>query len=85
MKGKEVARIHVVKEQGLYIISDPDSPPPDSVAKAAQREIEFNDVYKQKTGVLWRHYYGSEGPRPPPEVIISFRPHLPQLSLSAFL
>ena len=49
-KGQEVARIHVVKEQGLYIIRDPASPPPDDFAKAAQREIDFNDAYKQKTG-----------------------------------
>ena len=30
------------------------------------QEEAFLNEYANKTGIAWRHYYGPEGPRPPP-------------------
>jgi hypothetical protein len=30
------------------------------------KEMKFNDDYFKRNGILWWHYYGHEGPRPPP-------------------
>ena len=49
-KGREIARVRIVKEQSLYIIRDPDQPPPHDVALQAQKEEDFTSYYKQKTG-----------------------------------
>ncbi len=28
------------------------------------------DEYYKRTGILWRHYYGPDGPRPPPSLFM---------------
>jgi prolyl 4-hydroxylase len=71
-KGKEVARFTITTDP-LYLIEGPESEReairkalPPGVAKLAEEERKFNEEYKQRTGIDWRHYYGPNGPRAPP-------------------
>lgn len=54
------------EEQVLYVIEDPQRPPPPALAQYTHEEIEFNEKYLKEKGFPWRHYYGPDGPRPPP-------------------
>lgn len=71
-KGREVARFKITQEP-LYIIRGPEEERdkiepqlPKGVADLARREAEFNEEYKARTGIDWKHYYGPNGPRKPP-------------------
>jgi prolyl 4-hydroxylase len=48
------------------VVIDPKSPPPKDLLELTRKEQQFNAEYFNRTGILWRHYYGPEGPRPPP-------------------
>ena len=50
----------------LYLVEDPTNPAPTHIRDAAYREIDYNREYLARTGIMWRHYYGPDGPRPPP-------------------
>lgn len=67
-KDKEIARYTMRKEQVLYIIEDPASPPPAELRDQINKELKFIEEYTNRTGVVWRHYYGPDGPRPPPKL-----------------
>lgn len=67
-KKKLVARHHVVQGAFLYTVEDKSRPPPAHLIEATERERVFSEEYLQRTGRLWRHYYGLNGPRPPPSL-----------------
>lgn len=69
-KSKEIARFKMVKEQFLYVVQDPKRPPPKDLAELAAKEQAFMKEYEKKNGILWRHYYGPDGPRPPPTLFM---------------
>ena len=51
----------------LYLIEDDEQhKAPQYILDATQAEIQFMRAYRNKTGIHWRHYYGKNGPRPPP-------------------
>ncbi len=52
------------------MIEDPQSPPPKALKEATEKELKFMEEYYAKTGILWRHYYGPDGPRPPPSLFM---------------
>jgi len=49
-----------------YVIQDPKKPPPASYLTHLRNEEKFMEEYLNRTGMLWRHYYGPTGPRAPP-------------------
>lgn len=49
-----------------YTIEDPDVPAPAHLLELVQKEEAFAQQYRQSTGLEWRHFYGQNGPRPPP-------------------
>lgn len=53
-------------DQVLYVIEDPAQPAPKDIALYTRKEMEFNEKYFLEHGYPWRHYYGPDGPRPPP-------------------
>ena len=67
-KGREIHRVRIRKEQTLYIIEDKENSPPSSIRNQAEKEIQFTSQYLAKTGIQWRHFFGNEGPRPPPSL-----------------
>ena len=50
----------------LYLLEDPEHPAPKSLQDASHVEFDFMAQYLQQHGYQWRHYYGPNGPRPPP-------------------
>jgi len=50
----------------VYYIEDPDHPASEEVLSLANREQQFMAEYFNRTGIQWRHYFGPDGPRPPP-------------------
>ena len=65
-KSKEIARFTIKEDQFLYVVSDESRPPPDELKIQLEKERKFNEDYLKRTGNIWRHYYGPNGPRPPP-------------------
>lgn len=65
-KGRELARFTMSPDQVLYIIYDAAKSAPADLLAATKREETFMKEYFAKTGIHWRHYYGPNGPRPPP-------------------
>eukprot|EP01038_Epipyxis_sp_PR26KG_P009004 gene9004-12146_t len=65
-KDNLIGRYRMHHDQALYIIEDPKRPPPHDLKKRTQEEVEFMDAYFNRTGILWRHFYGLNGPRPKP-------------------
>jgi hypothetical protein len=55
-------------QQVLYVITDPDKPAPTELLERTTKEINFMAEYLNRTGIQWRHYYGPNGPRPPPSL-----------------
>ena len=66
MKHEEIARYTMTQDRTLYVIMDTKNPPPKEYLQAWEAEEAFMEKYFNKTGLLWRHYYGPAGPRPPP-------------------
>lgn len=52
--------------QVFYVIPDPQDDTPKDLLVATQKEMQFMHDYQARTGIQWRHYYGPNGPRPPP-------------------
>lgn len=50
----------------LYPIYDKTHPGDSDVIAKVKREEAFNNKYYNRTGTRWRHFYGDDGPRPPP-------------------
>ena len=66
--GAEVARFDMNKNRSLYIIIDENKPPPAKDLSLWKQEEAFMEEYYNRTGLLWRHYYGPDGPRGPPSL-----------------
>lgn len=67
-KSAVLERAVISKDKVLYLVRDEDDPPPPRLQEATDRELEFMEEYKERTGIHWRHFYGPNGPRPPPEL-----------------
>jgi hypothetical protein len=52
----------------LYVVEDISFPPPYELKQRSLNEQLFMEQYYNQTGLLWRHYYGPKGPRPPPKL-----------------
>ena len=65
-KSKVLNRFTISKEKVFYTIEDPEVPGDKAVVEQTLQEEAFLREYTNKTGIAWRHYYGSDGPRPPP-------------------
>ena len=66
----EYARFRMHPDQVLYVIEDLSQPPPKELALYTQKEVEYNEQYFAKNGIPWRHYFGPDGPRPPPTLFM---------------
>mmetsp|Transcript_18595 Transcript_18595/g.25684 ORF Transcript_18595/g.25684 Transcript_18595/m.25684 type:complete len:532 (+) Transcript_18595:25-1620(+) len=67
-KTKEYARFVMNKDQVTYLVMDPERPPPNSYLVQQAKEDAFMAEYLNRTGIRWRHYFGPDGPRPPPSL-----------------
>ena len=56
----------VLLNQVIYSIYDPEHQASESIIAHHEKEMAFMGDYYNKTGIHWRHYYGPNGPRPPP-------------------
>ena len=65
-KDNEYARFTMDRDQVLYLVRSEDHPVPEELEELTQSELEFSREYKERTGIHWRHFYGPDGPRPPP-------------------
>jgi len=65
-KSKEIARFTIKEDQFLYVVSDESRTPPPELNIQLEKERKFNEEYLKRTGNIWRHYYGPNGPRSPP-------------------
>lgn len=65
-KDAVLATFEMLKDKVLYPILEKDHPPPRKLWKLHQKEEAFMLDYYERTGILWRHYYGPNGPRAPP-------------------
>lgn len=65
-KNKVYSRFRMHSDQVLYVLEDPHHPSPAELKRRTDREVEFIREYTAKNGFPWRHYYGPNGPRPPP-------------------
>ena len=66
-RSKELTRFTMTKGRVLYVIyDDRDHPPPKDLLDRTNAEVEFMQRYLDTHGIRWRHYYGPNGPRPPP-------------------
>ena len=65
-KYKVLNRFTITKEKVFYTIEDPEVPGDKTVVEQTMQEEAFLREYSNKTGIAWRHYYGPDGPRPPP-------------------
>jgi len=62
----EIFRATMRNDQVMYVVEDFNNPAPDALRQSTYNEANFMDAYLNRTGIHWRHYYGPEGPRPPP-------------------
>ena len=60
-KGREVFRVRIKGNQSLYIVEDVTNPPPKELRSQSNKELAFTSEYLERTGILWRHYFGNEG------------------------
>ena len=65
--------------QVLYLVSDPKSPAPAELLAHTAREQEFMAQYLKRNGIQWRHYFGPNGPRPPPSLFMWPASHIGQV------
>ena len=65
-KDQVLARFTMDPNKVLYVIYDKHKPPPADMLAATRKEEQFMAEYLNRTGIHWRHYYGPDGPRPPP-------------------
>jgi hypothetical protein len=50
----------------MYAVEDAKRPAPPAMLLHRENELKFGAEYLNRTGLQWRHYYGPDGPRPPP-------------------
>jgi hypothetical protein len=43
---------------------------PQELRDSSLRETQFMREYLNRTGIQWRHYFGPDGPRPPPTLFM---------------
>ena len=68
---KNVLARHVMdKHKVLYVIEDPTKPPPTVMIDHVKKDNAFREAYFNRTGLMWRHYYGPKGPRPAPTLFM---------------
>jgi prolyl 4-hydroxylase len=67
-KSAVLERAVISKDKVLYLVRDEDEPPPQRLLDSTEEELSFMREYKERTGIHWRHYYGPNGPRGPPEL-----------------
>jgi hypothetical protein len=66
-KNKIISRVLITPEKTLYPIEDQLYPASQEIIDQTIAEVKFNEEYlKKNNGIQWRHYYGPQGPRPPP-------------------
>eukprot|EP01034_Spumella_vulgaris_P031088 gene31088-38420_t len=65
-RDNELARFTMDPDKVHYVIQDPAHPAPSQLRLQNDQEEAFMDEYLARTGLQWRHYYGPDGPRPPP-------------------
>ena len=63
-------RFKMDKDRVLYVVTDPEDPPPKELQAHTEKELRFMKEYRDRTGLHWRHYYGPDGPRAPPELFM---------------
>jgi len=69
-KQNEIARFVMRKDQALYVIDHPLYKAPQELRDSSHRETQFMSEYLNRTGIQWRHYFGPDGPRPPPSLFM---------------
>lgn len=69
-KSAVLERFKMDKDRVLYVVTDPLDPPPEDLQHHTEKELRFMKEYRERTGLHWRHYYGPEGPRAPPELFM---------------
>lgn len=69
-KSIEYARFTMDKEKVVYLVTDPERPAPENLIKLNEDEAKFSEEYYNRTGIKWRHYFGPNGPRPPPTLFM---------------
>ena len=69
-KSHVLSRFSITKERVLYPIYDPEVPADEDTLEHNRREEEYAEEYLHRTGRAWRHYYGIDGPRPPPTLFM---------------
>lgn len=69
-KSTVLERAVISKDKVLYIVEDQEDPPPQHLRESTERELRFMQEYKERTGIHWRHFYGPDGPRAPPELFM---------------
>lgn len=65
-KDSVLARFTMNRDTVTYVVTDPKSLPPRHLQEQVDKEKAFTKSYRERTGLHWRHYYGPDGPRPPP-------------------
>ena len=63
----------------LYLIIDPKVAAPKDLLEHTAKETAFMAEYLNRTGIQWRHYYGPNGPRPPPSLFMWPASHVGQV------
>lgn len=69
-KSHVLSRFTITKEKVLYPIYDDEVPADVDILEHNRLEEEYAAHYLNKTGLAWRHYYGPNGPRPPPTLFM---------------
>ena len=69
-KDIEIARFTLVPTVFLYVVRPSKEEDlalvPKQLLEIDKKQMLFNEEYFNKTGLLWRHYFDLNGPRPPP-------------------
>ena len=65
-----INRFTIEANKVLYLIEDPEYPISDDVLLQSREEGIFIEKYRNETGLAWRHYFGPNGPRPPPKLFM---------------
>jgi prolyl 4-hydroxylase len=67
-KDNEIQRVTIEDGKTFYPIYDPASPGDAAVIARTLAEESFNEDYFRRTGLRYRHYFGPDGPRAPPQL-----------------
>jgi hypothetical protein len=50
------------------VIKDPKKAASKELIAQVEKETQFMEEYYNRTGIMWRHYFGPNGPRAPPKL-----------------